>query len=104
MGGRLENMSWGTIFDALQWLFTAVIGLVVWLRKPGEDAGKAVADVASRVLVIEERHKHMPTSEELADLAGTVKALQTEVGGVRESQGSIKSQLNRIESFLLSNK
>ena len=98
------DMNWGLFLDAAQWLFMVVLALVTWTRKPGEEASQAVETMSSRIAVIEERIAHMPTSEELAELAGTVKALSAELAGVNASQVAISRQLNRIEDFLLKTK
>lgn len=96
-----SDINWGIVLDAAQWLFMVLLALVTWTRKPGEDASAAVNALSARLAVIEERVTHMPTSEELAELGGTVRALQSEVEGVREDQRAIKRQLGRIEDYLL---
>ena len=81
-----------------------VIGLVVWLRKPGDDALKAIERLESEngqmheadrklLATLEERIRHMPTSEELAELEGTVKAIDERTQGMGK-------QLDRIEGYL----
>jgi hypothetical protein len=104
-----------TLSDWAQWLAMGVISLVVWLRKPGEDAQHSVdtlrADVDERInghmkrLVEVETHmRHMPTSEELAKLEGTVKQIDERSAALAEAIGQLRIQLNRIESFLLGSK
>lgn len=79
------------------------IGLVaLWLRKPGETASEQVSVLTGRVDVLEERIKHMPSSSELAELEGTVKAIQASLQGIQESQASVKAAVARIEQYLLS--
>lgn len=101
--------------DATHWLFTVVLAFSLWLRKPGEEAGQAVSALKeehgkrlhehSRLLALfEERMKHMPTSEELAELEGTVKTIASQVEGLGESMGTVRLQLNRIETYLLDRK
>lgn len=109
-----ESSLWPWLFG-LQWLFVIGTSLSVWLRKPGESAVKAVeqlesemgerlASFSSRVVVLEERLRHMPTSEELAQLAGSVQAIQARVDAIA-SRGELQStQLARIEQYLLSNR
>lgn len=104
-----------TMLDALQWAILAVISLVVWLRKPGEDAAAAVnvlrteltarhAALSERQTITEERLRHMPTSEQLAKLEGSIRSLETETEGQSKQLVSMATQLNRIESYLLHNK
>lgn len=87
---------------------TALIGIAAWLRKPGDDALKALeklqeenADMhqqdRTQLATLQERIKHMPTSEELAELEGTVKAIDERTLGMGK-------QLDRIESFLRGNR
>lgn len=101
-----------TISDWLQWLAMAAIGLFAWIRKPGEEAqaslASAKADLLARhselqreVITLTERVKHMPTSDELAELEGTVKAISMQAAGLTEAVSTIRVQLNRIEGYLL---
>ena len=98
--------------DVLQTLAIVGIGLVTWLRKPGEDAGAAVTEMKSqqsrlnqevhdKVTTLEERIKHMPTSDELSDLEGTVKAINERTLGLAEAISSVRASQARVESFLL---
>lgn len=98
--------------DVIQWLITGLLAVAVWLRKPGEDAGKAIdqlrtemaeefAEMGHRVTVVEERIKHMPTTSELAELDGTVRAISMQTAGLAEAIGTMRTQLNRIETYLL---
>jgi len=109
------DIDWKVLLDLLQWLLTIAVALAVWLRKPGEEAGAAVteltaevrdaqAHVNARLATLEERVKHMPTSEELAELEGTVKAVGAQVEGLSEGLSSVRAQLNRIETYLLQQK
>lgn len=93
-------------------LINGVLALLMWLRKPGDDAGKAVdvlrretaeefAEQSHRVTVVEERIKHVPTTSEMAELDGTVRAISMQNAGLSEAIGTIRTQLNRIENYLL---
>jgi len=94
------------------WLITGLLAVAVWLRKPGEDAGKAIetlrrevaeefADQGHRVTVVEERIKHVPTTSEMAELDGTVRAISMQNSGLAEAISTMRTQLNRIETYLL---
>ena len=76
----------------------------LWLRKPGEAASEAVNQVRADLLVLQERVKHMPTSEELAELAGLVKKVETQSEAQSDAMNTMKHQLNRIEDHLLREK
>ena len=98
--------------NLIQWLITAGLAVSVWLRKPGQDAGEAVGKLRSdfhqvaaglthRVIAMEEHIKHVPTSAELMELEGTVKASAAQTAGLVESMSTMRVQLNRIEAYLL---
>lgn len=108
----MNNIDFNFWFGLLQWLFTLALAVTVWLRKPGEDAGKAVealrTDYTNRsqavdthLATIDERLRHMPNSEELAELEGTVKAISEKVSGISVGMERQTTQLDRIENFLL---
>ena len=93
-------------------LLSGVLSIAMWLRKPGEDAGKAVdtlrretaeevAEMGHRVTVVEQQIKHMPTSSEMAELDGTVRSISMQNSGLAEAIGTMRRQLDRIETFLL---
>lgn len=99
----------------LNTLALIVIGLTTWLRKPGADALAALAKHASeasltdqehrnRLTTLEERMRHMPTSDELSELEGSVKAIDVRTEGQSEAIATIRATLGRIETYLLSRK
>lgn len=101
--------------DLIQWGLTGALAVFVWLRKPGEDAGEAVTalrrevskqlnGLSHRMIVVEERIKHVPTSDELAELEGTVRLISSQISGQGESMQTMRVQLNRIEGYLLNSK
>lgn len=94
-------------------LVTALATFVLWLRRPGEDAAGLVRDLdtatrvqlaaqSARVDVLEERVKHMPTSDELTQLEGEMRAISAQLSAVADQLPSVKSALTRIENYLLS--
>lgn len=96
-------------------LAVMVIALVVWLRKPGEEAAAAArrleqkVDEANarhreRLTEIEARLEHMPTSDELSELEGNVKAIAERTEGLGEAIATIRATLGRIENYLLTSK
>lgn len=100
---------------ALLFLWNVCLTIGHFLRKPGEDAGAAVeslraehgaelAAIKSDVVAIKTELKHMPTSEELAELEGTVKQINARTEGMAENMSTVRSQLNRIENYLLNAK
>lgn len=109
------DMDAKTVSDWAQWLVMAVISLVVWLRKPGEDAKGAVAilrgwaeaqlsGLVGRLTEVETHLQHMPTSEQLAKLEGTVKQIEARTEGLADAFSQVRRQLDRMETFMLENR
>jgi hypothetical protein len=105
-----EDLKLYALVGSLFWNMGLTVAL--WLRKPGEDAGRAVDTLRQHVdgglgalraqhQVMEERIRHMPTSEELAELEGTVRGISVQTAGLAESMQTVRGQLNRIENYLL---
>lgn len=101
--------------DLVQGLVTAALAVSVWLRKPGEDAGRAVAELredvdtqlkghSERLTEIEAHMEHMPTDEELVKLEGAIKQLDERTKGMATQIGAMAGQLQRIETYLLNKK
>ena len=111
-------MNWGEnkfYLDLAQWAVTICLAVSVWLRKPGTDAGIAVAslrhevdeviaDHRQRLIKIETHLQHMATSEALGALGGTVQQLSERTAGLTEQLRIMRSTLDRIEQFLLNHK
>ena len=96
-------------------IWLVAISIATWLRKPGEDAVKAAVslreqfDLANaehrhRLTQIESQMKHMPTSEELSELEGNVKAINERTEGLTEAIATVRTTLGRIETYLLTSK
>jgi TolA-binding protein len=101
--------------DIVQLLLTLIamaMSVAAWLRKPGEDAKESLqkhvtvehAALREKVSTMEERLKHMPTSDELADLEGNVKRLSGQLDSMLETMRSLQSSQRRIEDYLLNSK
>ncbi|URI06640.1 DUF2730 domain-containing protein [Aquincola tertiaricarbonis] len=101
--------------SAVQWLYMLILTAVVWLRKPGVDAGAAVERVRTdhggelqtikaRISAIETTLHHTPTKEDLARLEGSVRQVDERTEGLSEGLSAVRRQLNRIEDYLLNNK
>lgn len=102
-------------FDVFQWVVMGALALYVRLRKPGEDAGKAVGDLreqvdarlqdhSHRITGIEAHMKHMPTSDELRVVDGLVKQIGERVQGLSDGLAPMRNTLTRIESYLLNSR
>ena len=90
----------------------SIVLVVLWLRKPGQDAAAAV-DVlrahvdasfkllSERQVKIETRIEHMPTSEEFESLKGDTGRIDERTRGLADGMSTVRAQLNRIETYLL---
>ena len=87
------------------------LALAFWLRKPGEDAGRAVAGLRDMISAeiaelknvqtqLEERIKHMPRQMEVSDLSGDMKAVKAQMQGLVNTQAAQTMALSRIETWL----
>lgn len=92
----VDTADWKLWFTVVQTL--AIVAL--WLRKPGENAREAVAQLRGRVDVIEERVKHMPTSEELRELEGQLSGIRERLSGLDDTAKNTRAAVQRIEDFL----
>lgn len=92
------------IIDVLQFALLGLISLVMWVRKPGENAGEAINALADRVSRLEETLKHVPTNEDLARLSGDLRECNARVENLVEGQKRNGNQLDRIEKFLMDTK
>ena len=78
--------------------------VVLWLRKPGEDAGAKVIALNGRVDVMEERVKHMPTAEKLSELESEVSGIGAQLRGIEDTAKTTRATVQRIEDFLRENR
>ncbi|WP_310463272.1 hypothetical protein [Sphaerotilus sp.] len=100
------------LLDLAQWVFMGVVSVVLWLRRPGEDAAaeskkvRAQLSVVSRELTnrivqLEHHSKQVPSRIELAELEGEVKTIRVQMEGQNQQLLTIQHSLHRVENFLL---
>ncbi|MGK2899211.1 MAG: hypothetical protein ACSLE9_11065 [Burkholderiaceae bacterium] len=91
---------------------TSALAIVTWIRKPGEDASKAVSELREMVRnemsdlqkfqsLLEERIRHLPARDEVSELAGDMKAVKAQMGSLVGTQSVQTLALNRIENWLI---
>ena len=90
--------------SAINIVLTLSMGAVMWLRKPGEDAGAKVIALNGRVDVMEERVKHMPTAEKLSELESEVSGIGAQLRGIEDTAKTTRATVQRIEDFLRENR
>ena len=81
------------------------IGLTtaLWLRKPGEEAGKAVSKLDSDMRVMQETLKHLPTGDEITGMKQDMAAMKSDNRAQTDLLRSLQQQLSRIDDYLRSN-
>lgn len=97
---NFPDISPGLILDVAQ----TVAVIVLWLRKPGEDAGHQVKELKGRVDVHEERLKHMSSTSEMGELDGDVKAISATLEAMQTSFNRLQNSVERLEAFLRENR
>lgn len=101
--------------DLVQWAFTLGLALLVWLRKPGQDAANAVGQLRDfhgqrlenhlqRIIEIETHMEHMPSRDELRKLEGALQGIEQRTLGISDGMATMRVTLARIEDFLLKNR
>lgn len=90
--------------DLLQLIGMVVIALVLFARRPGEEATKSLVELDKRVIVLEQKIINVPTSEEMAELAGMVKVIEAQGEAQVQRMDALADQLTRIETYLLHKK
>ena len=111
----MPDLSASQALTALSIVWNIGLTLIVWLRKPGEDAGAAVSQLAAelkkdiaqhsaRLAEIETHMEHMPSSEELAKLEGMVLDINARTEAQSEQLRTVSASLTRIETYLLNNR
>jgi hypothetical protein len=94
-------------------LVQSVAIVLLWLRQPGEDAGRDIEKfrvqqvetsnlIKGRVDVLEERVRHMPTTDEVRELEGQMHGIKAELGVLKDAVAATRGGVSRIEHFLLS--
>lgn len=89
-----------------------VLTAALWLRKPGEDAARAVdalrddmdkrlKDAGAQITEIRAHMEHMPSNDELLRLEGAVREVNERTAGLHRNIDTMNSSLRRIEDYLL---
>lgn len=113
-------------FGLVQTVWLLGLSVAVWLRKPGTQAQESVKTLQAsmaqqtetltqtmnlqhheldrRLSVVETDMKHMPTSQEMTKLDGTVRVVAEQSRSMAVSLDAMRGQMARIETFLLNQK
>lgn len=96
-------------------LWNCGLTAVLWMRKPGVDAAREVQKLrmdfdlnlklqADQIIEMRAHMQHMPKTEELIKLEGTLRQLNERANGLAENMTTVRASLHRIEDFLLRHK
>ncbi len=109
----------GFWLDVLQWMSIGVVAVWGYLRTKDKDNADAIRRVAAevagnaaragenyqalslRLATVEERLKHMPTSDEMAQIEGDVSEVRAKVDGIEDLLKRVEHQTNLIHQHLL---
>ena len=114
------DFSW---WDVVNSLGSMLLALILWLRRPAEEAGQEVGKLREAVMrelrtmgdriskevsdlrnvqdKLEERIRHMPSHNEVSELSGDIKAIDERTKGLAEGLGSVRAQLQWLQDFLV---
>lgn len=109
---KLDDMEPGLWMQLALVVWNFVLTAALWLRKPGEDAARAVdglrADVDQRlkdaggqITEIRAHMEHMPNNDELLRLEGAVREINERAAGLHRNIDTMNNSLRRIEDYLL---
>lgn len=91
-------------FMVMQWLITCAVAIYAWYSSRQSARAAAVAELDRRVLVLEEQMRHLPDQDLVNELHGDMKAVKTELAGIKEALGPLARSLDRINDYLLNQK
>lgn len=89
------------LFDLIQTAAIAVLGFVLWVRKPGEQALTENDALDKRLSEIEHRQEQAVSREEFFALRESFARLDARYEGLNEKLDTQAATLRRIEDFLL---
>ncbi|SDO76802.1 Protein of unknown function [Rhodoferax sp. OV413] len=118
----LNYQAMGFYMAAAQWIAMGLMGVWVYLRTKDDDNAKALTKLHgeltvfisestkanenqnTRLSVLEEVVKHVPTDEEIGKISSQVSNLDARVDGLSEMLKRIEHQTSIIQTHLMSNK
>jgi hypothetical protein len=93
-------------------LWQLVLTVTIWLRRPGEEAGAAVKQLADalnakhqeielQLVTLKGRVDNTPTNKELADLTGLVRVIESQNKAQNDALAALSRQLGLLSQHLL---
>lgn len=108
----------GTMLSIAQFIWLIALTVGTWLRKPGDDAGRAVAELRdanarrdnevnlqlqqlrSQHELVSERLRHLPTHGDIRSLLEGVSDLKGKVSSLADGQERQQRTLELIQEFM----
>lgn len=90
--------------QVLMFLFMVAHAIFTWLTQRNTARAAEVIELTSRVLILEEKFRHLPDQDLVHELAGDMKAMKAELRGVTEALRPLVKGLDRINDYLLNHK
>ena len=101
-----------------QFLFTVLVGLFSLMaarrassKVEAEALANRLAGQDTRLTVLEQQMKHLPTSEQLTELAeklaelgGDMKGIKSDISGINRSLDPLNRSVDRLNDYLLHSK
>ncbi|BBT16241.1 hypothetical protein WP8S17C03_22900 [Metapseudomonas otitidis] len=101
-------MDFDTLLRGGQFVFTVLVGMFSMgaARKASSKADARALEERlnkqdSRITILEQQIAHLPDSQQLAELAGDMKAIKAELEGVARSLDPLTRSVDRINDYLL---
>lgn len=91
-------------FSVMQWIVMSVIGVYSWLIGRQAASAKELLELRTRLTTLEAQLHSVPSSADLASLAGDVKGLRSDVQSLRDVAAAQARATERINSYLLGQK
>lgn len=88
----------------VQWVVMAVLGVYTWLTNRQAASAQEMMVLRSRIIALEEHIRHLPDHAAVTDLLGDMKAMRSELTGVKDALAPLSRQLDRMNDYLLRDK
>lgn len=88
----------------VQWIVMAVLGFYTWLTNRQAASAQEMMVLRTRIIALEEHVRHLPDHSAVTDLLGDMKAMRSELTGVKDALAPLSRSLDRINDYLLRDK
>ncbi|KAF2406688.1 MULTISPECIES: DUF2730 domain-containing protein [Pseudomonas] len=88
----------------VQWVVMAVLGVYTWFTNRQAASAQEMMVLRTRIIALEEHVRHLPDHSAVTDLLGDMKAMRSELTGVKDALAPLSRSLDRINDYLLRDK